>query len=294
MPDLSVSGLASGFDWQTLVSQLADVERAPQTQLRNQQQTIADRSNAYNSIKTELGVLQNQITALQAPSFFDGRTAQSSDSTVASVTASAAAPLGLYTFAFSQLATAARQKGTTNIGAALSSTNNVAGVVLSGAGLNTAITPGTFTVNGKQITISTSQTLQDVFDAINTATSGAVTASYDSSSDKVNLSSSGEIVLGSATDTSNFLSVAKLNNNGSGNISSSGALGGIRSSASLSAANFSTAITDGGAGAGQFKINGVAISFNSSATAWPTCLIASIIPLPASVPLMMSPMIRSC
>ena len=32
----------------------------------------------------------------------------------------------------------------------------------------------------------------------------------------------------------------------------------------LSLANFATAVSDGGSGAGEFKINGVSISFNSS------------------------------
>jgi flagellar hook-associated protein 2 len=260
--DLGVSGLASGFDWKTLVAQLADVERAPQTQLRTEQDTIAQQGNAYNSIKTDLSVLQNRVTALQAPSLFDSRKASSSDSAVATVSASAGAPIGLYSFAFTQLATAARQSGQTKIGAALSATNDVSGLVLDNAGLNTAVTAGIFTVNGKQITVSAGQTLQGVFDAISTATSGAVTAAYDSASDKITLSSSGEIVLGSATDTSNFLSVAKLNNNGSGSITSAAQLGGIRGSKNLSSANFSTPMSDGGSGHGEFKINGVSIQFN--------------------------------
>jgi flagellar hook-associated protein 2 len=260
--DLGVSGLASGFDWKTLVGQLADVERAPQAQLLTEQNGIQQQSNAYTSIKTDLGVLQNRITALQAPALFDARKAQSSNTNAASVTASAGAPLGIYAFAFSQLATSARQTGTTNIGAPLSSTNDVSGVVLSGAGVNTAITAGTFTVNGKQVTVSTDQTLQQVFDAINTATGGTVTANYSSAADKITLSSSSEIVLGSATDTSNFLSVTKLNNNGSGSITSGNQLGGVRTTSNLSAGNFSTAVTDGGAGLGEFKINGVSINYS--------------------------------
>jgi flagellar hook-associated protein 2 len=260
--DLGVSGLASGFDWKTLVAQLADVERAPQTQLRTEQDTIAQQGNAYNSIKTDLSVLQNRVTALQAPSLFDSRKALSSDSAVATVSASAGAPVGLYSFAFTQLATAARQSGQTNIGAPLSATDDVSGLVLDNAGLNTAVTAGIFTVNGKQITVSAGQTLQGVFDAISTATSGAVTAAYDSASDKITLSSSGEIVLGSATDTSNFLNVVKLNNNGSGSVTSAAELGGIRGSKNLSSANFSTPMSDGGSGLGEFKINGVSIQFN--------------------------------
>ncbi|MFO1511611.1 MAG: hypothetical protein U1F83_01645 [Verrucomicrobiota bacterium] len=70
------------------------------------------------------------------------------------------------------------------------------------------------TVNGKQITINASDTLQTVFNNIQAATGGNVTGSYDSATDSITLSSASPIVVGSATDTSNFLQVARLNNNG--------------------------------------------------------------------------------
>jgi hypothetical protein len=89
-----------------------------------------------------------------------------------------------------------------------------------------------FTVNGKQVTLATTDSLQQVFDKIATATSNTVTASYDSSvgqptSDKITLGSGSPIILGSATDTSNFLQVAQLFNNGTGSISSTSALGSV-------------------------------------------------------------------
>src|SRR5205085_5259982 len=56
----------------------------------------------------------------------------------------------------------------------------------------------------------------------------------------------------------------KLNNNGTGAISSSAALGIVKQSSALANANFATAVSDGGSGAGQFKINGVTINFNAS------------------------------
>lgn len=61
---LAISGLASGFDWQSLVSQLVEVERAPETRLQNQQTTLQQQNNALTSIKTELSVLQNAVTVL--------------------------------------------------------------------------------------------------------------------------------------------------------------------------------------------------------------------------------------
>ena len=147
----------------------------------------------------------------------------------------------------------------------MSASNDVSTVVLSSAGFTNAVTPGTFTVNGEQITIESTDTLQEVFDAISTATGGAVTASYDSTTDAISLASSGEIVLGSATDTSNFLRVSKLFNNSTGAITSNGSLGGLSRTATLAAGNFATAITDDGAGEGSFLINGVAIAYRATA-----------------------------
>ncbi len=263
--DLGVSGLASGFDWRALVDQLADVERAPQKRLLYEQNAIEQRNNAYGSILTQLSVLQNRLAALKDPSLLDTRQTSVGDATVASVAADPGAALGNYAFNFVQLATAAKQQGSSDIGRPLSAGDDVSGLVLSDAGVVSPITAGTFTVNGQQITIATSDTLQQVFDKISTATGGSVTGSYSSATDKISLASASEIVLGSATDTSNFLAVTKLNNNGTGAISSSAALGGVKQSGVLSSANLATAVSDGGSGAGEFKINGVSISFDVAA-----------------------------
>lgn len=177
--NLAISGLASGFDWQSLVSQLLEVERAPETRLLSVQNTIQQRNNAYGSIKTQLGVLSNRVAALKDPNLFDSRLASVGDFTVASASASPGASLGSYTFNLTQLATAAAQQGTSNAGKALNATNDVSSLVLSGAGFVTGITAGNFTVNGEIITIATSDTLKSLFDQINSATGGTVTGSYD-------------------------------------------------------------------------------------------------------------------
>ena len=239
--ELGLSGLASGFDWKSLVDQLTDVERTPQKRLFNEQSVISQRNNAYSSIKTQLGVLSNRINSLKDTTLFDARTALLSDSTVGSAAVTSGAPAGQYAFSISQMASAARQLGTSNAGASLSATNDVSGLVLGDAGFSTAITAGNITVNGKQIAIATTDTMQDVFNRIGTATGGTVTGGYDSSTDKITLSSSsGNVVLGSATDSSNFLAVTRLNNNGTNTVSSSASLGGLKLAGALSAANFAT------------------------------------------------------
>jgi len=257
---LSLSGLGSGFDWKSVVEQLTEVERAPQTRLRGEQSTLQQRNNAYSSIKTQLGVLQNRLKALKDRALFDARGAAVSDALKARVTAGAGTPLGSYQFNVTQLAAAAALRGTSDIGSKLNATNDVSGLVLSNAAFRSPVTAGTFTVNGKQITVATTDTLQEVFDDISTATGGAVTASYDSTTDKITLSSAGEIVLGSATDSSNFLQAAKLTNNGSGTVASATSLGAVKLTTELNNANLATAI----GGTGEFKVNGVSITFDAA------------------------------
>ncbi|KAF0171179.1 MAG: flagellar hook-associated protein 2 [Limisphaerales bacterium] len=264
MADLGISGLASGFDWRSVVDQLAEVERAPQTLLKRQQATLNSVNNAYSTAQTYLTSLQIKVDALNETSLFEGRKVDSSDTTVATATADGGTPLAKYTFAVSQLATASVQQGSADAGSALNATSDVSSLVLSSAPLATAVTAGTFTVNGKRVTVATSDTLQAVFDAISTATNGAVTGSYDPATDKISLTGSGAITLGSTTDTSNFLSALKLYNNGTSSVASSYALGTVKQTTALSAANFATAVSDGGGGNGSFKINGVAIAFNAS------------------------------
>jgi flagellar hook-associated protein 2 len=134
------------------------------------------------------------------------------------------------------------------------------------AGFGTPVTAGTFTVDGDQVTVSTTESLQDVFNSIATATNNKVTASYSSSTDEITLASNdgSEVVLGSAADTSNFLQVAQLYNNGTDSVTSSSALGHVQLNANMSSADTSTAITDGGNGQGEFTVNGIAINYNSS------------------------------
>ncbi len=262
--DLGLSGLASGFDWRALVDRLVEVERAPQLRLFTEQQSIKTRKTAYDSVNTQLSVLQNRIEDLNDNDLYDARLGSSSDEDLASVSASAGAALGTYAFKITQLATAAARQGSSNIGSALSTTTDVSGVTLSSAPVATAITAGTFTVNGKQITVATTDLLQAVFDKISTATAGDVTGTYDPIEDRISLTSGGsEIVLGTATDTSNFLQAMRLSNNGDDVVTSSSSLSTARLSEALASSNLATAIDDGG-GAGLFKINGVEIGFTSA------------------------------
>ena len=268
--ELGLAGLASGFDWRSLVDKLSDVERTPQKRLRAEQSTLQNRNNAFGSIKTQLNVLKNRVAALSSNEVLQARKATVSDSTVLTANAAPGSASGTFEFNITQLATASKNVGASGIGANLYPSNNVSSGTLASKGFNPPITAGTFTVDGAQITVDPSvDTLQDVFDRIDAASQNKIQGSYSAVDDKISLRRVGgpqpTLVIGSATDTSNFLSVARLANNGTNQIDSATSLGSITPTATLNAANFQTAISDGGAGAGEFKINGVSISFNASA-----------------------------
>lgn len=264
--DLGLSGLVSGLDWRALVDQLSNAERIPQTRLRSDQSTIAKQNTAYAAIQGALESLQTRVQALNSTALFDTRNTTTSDESIATATAAAGATIASYAFNVTQIATAAKRVGTSGMGSSLNATNDVSGLLLSSAAFATAVTPGTFTVNGKQITIAAGDTLQAVFDNIQAQTASEVTASYDFTTDRITLSSTSPIVLGSATDTSNFLQASKLNNNNTGTVTSATQLGVVKMTGALSSANFTLPVTDGGSGTGEFKINGVSITFATTDT----------------------------
>ena len=238
-----------------MVDQLTNVERAPQRRMRTEQASVRAKNAAFTSLKTELTSLKTVSEKLKDTSFFDTRKVTSSE-THATATADSGTSSGEYNFEIFQLATSAKQLGASDVGAAVNTSS-----AMSSGGFSIAVTGGTVTVQGKQVTVSTDDSLNTTLAAIKTAVGGSF--DYSVSGDKVTLTDSSEIVLGSATDTSNFLQALRLNANGTTSISSSGKLGGIDISVTPANANF----TDGaGAASGSFKINGTTISWDSSAT----------------------------
>lgn len=263
---LQVAGLASNFDWKSFVDQLMAVQHAPADRLATEKTTNTQRSSLLATLGTKITTLQTTSSALSVTGLFGKRTAASTTTgSTWGAAAAASTANGNYRIAVTQLATAAKFQGTSDIGSPLAATNDVSGLTVANLPLGTGISAGTFSVNGAKVTVALTDSLQDVFTAISTATGGAVTAGYDAGTDKVTLTGSGPVVLGAANDTSNFLRALKLGNNGTATTTSTAKLGAAKTSAALGSANLATAITAvDGAGAGTFSINGVSIAFNKN------------------------------
>lgn len=262
MAGLQLSGLASGFDWKTFVDSLIDLERAPATRLQTEINTNTKKITALTGVETRITELRDASDALNEDGVFDARSASVSG-TGWSAAVTASATMGTYAFNVTQRATAAKFVGASDRGSPIASTSDVTGVTLATMGTGTAVTAGDFTVNGARVTVALTDTLQQVFDKISTATGGVVTAEYNDVDDKIELTGSATVVLGSTTDTSNFLTATRLSNNGTASVASSSALGAITPTATLASSRLRTAFSGlDGSGNGSFTLNGTAISYN--------------------------------
>jgi len=272
--DLRLTGLASGMDWQPIVDKLLELEAIPKTRLESQKAENKAKVSDLGILKSQLDSLKSASSALQDESLFFARSVRikTQDSGLVA-SASTGAITGDFTLEVESLATA------TEISSKNRTSHRLANSIdlndkLSELPLHAPITPGTFTISGKTYNISSTDiTLQELMDQINTTVGGVdgvnpegdgsgVTISYDSANDKIVLDSgvsssdsSNLLVLGSSTDTSNFLQSMKLfGQPTSGEVSSLYSLGSIDMTVSLANANFANAFSGLTSGLGNFFI----------------------------------------
>lgn len=261
--DLSLSGLASGFDWKSVVDQLIEVERVPQNRLRTEQGTNSQELAVLADFETGLGQLQEIAKGLNESSLYTRRSASlGNEDANWSVTAADGTSVGNTTFAVEQVASRTRLAGASNVGSSISPYSDVSGLLISNLRMGTDITEGRFHVNGQAVDVETTDTLQDIFDKIATATNGQVTANYDQGTDRITLSGTDEVILGGGNDTSNFLFATQLYNNGTGNVTSSAPLGTVDLNQPIASGGLIPVTAVDGDGNGRFFINGTEISFN--------------------------------
>jgi flagellar hook-associated protein 2 len=258
MAGTQLTGLASGFDWRPVVDQLIAASRIPQDRLKAEKTQVSQKQAALSEVTSLASGLDSALDALKDGAGLGKRSATIADSdTTWTAAAADGAEAGEYVFNVTSLATSARIDGAGNIGSALNDPN----VALASLRIATTVTAGTFSVNGVPVSVAVTDTLQDVLDAIGSATGGAVTASYDAGTDRVTLSSGSAITLGSGADTSNFLAALRLSQNGTGTVNSATALGTVSRTALLSNAGFGVSPN----ASGSFLVNGVSISYDAGA-----------------------------
>ena len=272
--DLRLTGLASGMDWEPIVQKLLELEAIPKKRLESQKSENEAKVSDLGVLKSQLDSLKSASSALQDESLFNARSVHIKNSNSGLVAnASTGALTGNFSITVESLASSTEISSKNRTSQRLASPIDLSDK-LSDLPLHSPITTGTFTISGKTFNISsTDMTLQELMDQINTTDSGVsgvnpegdssgVTISYDTDSDKMLLDtgisandSTNLLVLGSSTDSSNFLQSMKLlGDPQSGQVESNYALGSIDMTVSLANANFASAFAGLTSGMGNFFI----------------------------------------
>lgn len=271
-PSINFSGINSGLDSSAIIDALMDIERMGLNRLNTRKNLLLARQATYRDLDTELTSLREVASVLSDRDALMANKATPADDSLLTATAGADAMQGTHHVTILQKATVSELKGQSDAGSGIN--KNVA--LNHADAFGASFREGSFTVNGVKIDVAETDTLQDVLDDIKSAMGGGseFVANYNAGSDKVVLrfkdSGDGPLVLGSAADTSNLLELLKLHADGTSHrATSESELGGLDITATINdgganAARSRTAITDGGAGAGSFEINHVAISFDAS------------------------------
>lgn len=179
---ITVSGVGSGIDIESLVTQLVAAEgRAPSLRLSRKEATFQADLSAIGTLKSTLSNLQSTVQNLQDASEFLARSATSSDEERFTATAESTAAPGAYDIEITQLAQAARVR----------SNDFTSETDIIGTGtLDISLGTDTFS-----LTIdSNNQTLEGIRDAINSAENNpGITASI------INVDSGTQLILSSDT-----------------------------------------------------------------------------------------------
>lgn len=293
VPPVSFPGIASGIDYNSIITKLTSLTLAPTTQLNQQIATINAANAELIKINNLLASVQSALTGLSNANLYDAVSATSSNSAVLTaqgITGGNATP-GTYTITATSLATATQIVGASTVGH--TELDAAAGTTASGANVPlinswAAITPsngtgsqGTVTIDGVQIAYDVnSESLNQILATINNAIHAAGDATFNiglvAGTDQVQITDSARPVsLGSPSDQGNLLQVLRLdqaqvsNTSTAGTVTATAGVGGINQALGFNStngiggaatdANYKTPVTSG-----YFTINGVQITVNAA------------------------------
>lgn len=101
---ISVGGIVSGIDTDSMVTKLVAAARAPQDVMKTKLKTETSIKNAYASLATKLTDMQTALEAIDTADELRATTSSSSDTSTVGVTASGGAIAGRYTVSVTSLA----------------------------------------------------------------------------------------------------------------------------------------------------------------------------------------------
>jgi flagellar hook-associated protein 2 len=155
MSTFSISGLYSGFDTGALIQQLLALERIPITRLENKKTLLTNKTSAFSAFGAKLLALKTQAQYLSKPDTFRVLTASSSDSEIATASATTDAVPGSFDVVVTALAEHHKISSATYADPDES--------------LNLA---GEFVINGEGVYIESADSLANLVTKINAAQAG--------------------------------------------------------------------------------------------------------------------------
>jgi flagellar hook-associated protein 2 len=108
MSSVQFLGLASGTDWNSIISQLVSVERKPVDSMIKQRSKLLFNQAVMNNVNTQLTAFNNKLSTMRYESTFLSRQVTSSNPGRVSATADAGAAIGTHNVQVNRLASASR------------------------------------------------------------------------------------------------------------------------------------------------------------------------------------------
>ncbi len=132
-----VTGLGTGLDIESIISQTLKAKQGPLNKLKQKEQTLLWKQDAYRQQNTALSSLQDLLFNLKLETTYNTRKATSSNTQAVSATVTPNSPSGSYNLNVTQLATAAVNSSSSSLTVGASVTSNFLTEATFGANHNT-------------------------------------------------------------------------------------------------------------------------------------------------------------
>ncbi|MGE5581379.1 MAG: flagellar filament capping protein FliD [Bacillota bacterium] len=149
---LGIAGLITGMDTQATIDKIMKYSKMPLDRLKQQQQSLIWKQEAYRSQNAALAKLKDMVFNLKLQNTYNTKTVTSSNSQVVTATAAANAVNGNYNITVSKLATYATNSSANNI----TLRSRVEGTALTSVTIDATHNSFVMTVDGVQKTIDLS------------------------------------------------------------------------------------------------------------------------------------------
>ncbi|MCX6343409.1 MAG: flagellar filament capping protein FliD [Fimbriimonadales bacterium] len=153
---INFGGLASGMDTEGLISKLVSIQKQPIARLQQQQQKYLKQADVIAALKGQISNVAQSANSLLTADAFSAVIPSNSDSSVASLVMSGVGQAGNYTLSVSKLAQSQKISS-----GAQSSVSSALGQT------------GQFTINGKLVSVDSTDSLSSVARKINDVSPGA-------------------------------------------------------------------------------------------------------------------------